>query len=236
MPRGMDWRCLESAITPLLLIGSIFLTRPAFSVEFNGGASMGQLVVDYFSAPGQWLSRKLRIPKPPLRLLPVEKIDPPRKISAEQWDGPFCKQWTDDCIRCKRINDKGKASCHAVQSTPSPTACTPREVICEKTVANDALFGLCRATETHSVTRYEGQRESTSVQGRAGATWSYDLRSKRPQWKLTIGEDSTLINRSSKEKSRPKLEYIAADEVCVQSISAPTDYINSDPAVLIEQP
>lgn len=71
------------------------------------------------------------IPPPPIKLLPLSKLEPARDVPAQQWRSAYCLAWSDGCTRCERndLQPKSQVFCAPIAADES---CAPTFSICAK--------------------------------------------------------------------------------------------------------
>ena len=94
---------MAAKLTQILCITSLFIeffantaTDSAETPHIEKGA------VSYYSSEGTALAKKLRIPPPPIRMLPIERVDPTRIVVVKNWNSAFCLARDDGCTKCER--------------------------------------------------------------------------------------------------------------------------------------
>ena len=98
----------------------------------DGANAEGVVCVPYFSIQGQSLARQWKIAPPPIDGLPMSEVDPPRDVSADKWQSPFCTDWDDGCTSCLREDSQAAPSCTKFNSIYNYHGCTTHHVFCNK--------------------------------------------------------------------------------------------------------
>lgn len=78
-----------------------------------------------------WFLCDVRIPPPPLIILPLAEIEPPRNQAAENWQSPYCMSWNDGCTKCRRADLASPTICERY-ARPNEN-CAPRTILCQGT-------------------------------------------------------------------------------------------------------
>lgn len=82
--------------------------------------------------------------KPPIVVMPLREVEPPRKVPAAEWKSPYCGLWDDGCTECSRTAPGEKATCKPVDTYVGGGNCKPRGVVCSDLVKVDGLVQIDR--------------------------------------------------------------------------------------------
>ena len=93
-----------------------------------------------------------KIPPPPILILPLDKIEPPRDAAADRWQSVYCLDWNDGCTRCARESVRVKQHCSPVQSESKQ--CERSFVACTKR-SDDMFARVCRESFSYLLSQDE---------------------------------------------------------------------------------
>ena len=194
-----------------------------------------QPTIPYFSAAGRAYAKKHHLPPPPFRRGRAAIVDPPRDVAAPDWNGSFCRKWTDECTTCERDKKTGKPSCSpttvralnednnevdAVSHASTGTAmCTVHAVKCTDSIINN-FARVCQYSSFSLVERLPGQPEKTTFSTDSIITWVLSRRDH--QWHLFATDSGDLPGPD--RFAAKDVEYRGYDERCIHAVGEGSRY------------
>jgi hypothetical protein len=79
---------------------------------------------------------------PPIKVMPLSEIEPPRNVPAAEWKSPYCAKWDDGCTECNRTNLDEEPHCHPAVDYIGVGVCKPRGVLCAESLMRGAYYEI----------------------------------------------------------------------------------------------
>jgi hypothetical protein len=169
-----------------LFLASILSTlcQGAEAVHIKEGA------VSFFSPEGRKIAQELAIPPPPVRILPIEKVDPPRNVLAKEWNAPFCVRWDDGCTECERENVDDRPRCNEIAYLEI-SVCAPRSVECTK---EKDIERVCSTEGTRYDLLLDGKyfRDRGSFSAQMFWVFWWEKGTGKGSWQIQLAEDGYM--------------------------------------------
>lgn len=89
--------------------------------------------------------------EPPVILLPLSAVEPPRDVAAESWHSPYCAHWNDGCTECLRASKDQASKCSAERDSgrseeiSQQGECKRRAIICFREMDATYFDRICRS-------------------------------------------------------------------------------------------
>jgi hypothetical protein len=161
----------------------------------NGGEAphLEKGAVSFYSAEGAALAKKLAIPSPPIQRLPIEIVDPFRKVVATKWQSPFCTAWDDGCTRCERRSADTTPVCGETLEAKSGSRlekCVPQAVKCRE---EHDITNFCALGGTNDELLLQGKSyKNMDSSFRVHWVYYYGSANDKPSWQIEIEEEASL--------------------------------------------
>ncbi len=156
--------------------------------------------VSFYSSEGTALAKKLAIPPPPIRILPIEAVDPSRQVIATKWQSPFCTTWDDGCTICERQSAESAPVCNEILDAKNrykSEKCSLHAVKCrgERDIAKFCAVGGTNDELLLDGKSYKNMDSSFSIHW----VYYYDRTNAKPSWQMEIAEEASLPTRRANE-------------------------------------
>jgi len=80
---------------------------------------------------------------PPIIVLPLDVVEPPRNVPAIEWNSPYCGHWDDGCVACRRQTVLAPLKCDE-EAPVRGNACRRHAIACYEIIDESVFAQVCK--------------------------------------------------------------------------------------------